>query len=116
MWLDIAGLGSEVGGVVRERVERRLGFALARFGDRVGRVAVRLADVNGLRGGVDKRCRIVADIPGTGSNPVVVEENGEDVNAVIDRAAERIGRAVRRRLDMTRLFERLVHPRHPDDN
>lgn len=116
MWLDFAGQGLEVGGAVRERVERRLGFALARFGDRVGRVAVHLADVNGPRGGVDRRCRIVADVPGPGAAPVVVEEAGDDLNAVIDRAAERVGRAVRRRLDLTRLFTRLIHPRHPGEN
>lgn len=113
MWLDIAEHGLEIGGAAQKRVERRLGFALARFGDRVGRVAVHLAEVNGPQGRADKRCRIVVDIPGYGSAQVVVEEDGDDLNAVIDRAADRIGRAVRRRLDLARLFAHLIYPRQP---
>lgn len=116
MWLGIAGQGVEVNGPMRGRVERRLRFALARFGHRVGRVAVQLADVTGPRGGADKRCRIVADMPGTRSAPVVVEEDGDDWNAVIDRAAEQVGRTVRRRLELARLFAHLIHPRHPGSN
>ncbi len=103
MRLSIHSRQLAVGGAARERIERRLGFALGRFGDRIGRVAaVRLADVNGPRGGVDKRCRVVAELPGHAA--VVVEEADADLNALIDRAADRLGEAVRRRLDRARLY------------
>ncbi|MBA4066598.1 MAG: 30S ribosomal protein S30 [Isosphaera sp.] len=106
MWLNIHGHGLVVDAAARERAGRRLGFALGRFGDRVGQVAVHLSDVNGPRGGVDKRCRVVVELPGHG--PVVVEEADADLDALIDRAADRVGRAVVRRLVRARLFS---HPR-----
>lgn len=101
MRVDIHGRGLEVGAEQRERIERRLGFALGRFGDHVGRVAVHLTDVNGPRRGADKRCKVVAEVLGYG--PVVVEDTELTLDAAIDRAADRIGRAVRRRLDAARL-------------
>jgi ribosomal subunit interface protein len=76
-------------------VQQRLGFALARAGNRLRRVDVRLSDINGPRGGVDKRCLIEARLSG---KTIVVEEVQADLYAAIDRAAGRIGRTVLRRL------------------
>lgn len=84
----------------RTRIEYRLQFALGRFLTRVAHVAVHLADTNGRRGGVDKRCRIVAQV--TGIDPLVVEDYDHDFNALIDRAAERLGHTVGRRLERER--------------
>ena len=106
MWLNIHGRGVVVDAAIRGRAERRLGFALGRFGHQVGQVAVHLSDVNGPRGGVDKRCRVVVEL--LGHDPVVVEEADTDLDALVDRAADRVGRAVARRLVRTRLFS---HPR-----
>ncbi len=109
MWVQIVGRGVVVDAVVRQRVERRLAFAIGRFHDRLGRVAVHLSDVNGPRGGVDKHCRIIADV--LGSEPVVVEDAAARLDTLIDRAADRIGQSVRRRLERVRLFAGLVRPR-----
>ena len=114
MRLNIHGQGLTVGPADRERVERRLGFALGRFGDRVGRVTVHLIDVNGPRGGADKRCRVVAEVPGHGA--AVVEEAGADLGPLIDRATDRVGRAVRRRLDRARLYDGFADPSTPTPN
>lgn len=86
--------------VVRARVTRRLGFALSRFGARIATVRVRLGDLNGPRGGIDKCCRIV--VVGDRAWRLVVEDRDADLHAVIDRAAERAGRAVSRALDRQR--------------
>ena len=40
---------------LRAHVERRFQFAMSRFQNYVLRVSVRLSDINGPRGGVDKR-------------------------------------------------------------
>lgn len=101
MWLDVVGRGVEVDRATRERVERRLRFALGRVAGRVGRVTVRLVDVNGPRGGEDKRCHVTAEMPG--QPPAVVCAAGADLDAVIDRAADRAGQAVFRRLTRSRL-------------
>lgn len=96
MHLEIRGQHLDVGRAARFHAERRLRFALGRFASRVGRVAVRVADVNGPRGGTDKRCRIVVALGGAGT--VVVEDRDADVYAAIDAAADRAGRLVARAL------------------
>jgi len=84
---------------LRVHLERRLRFALGRFDNRIDRVSVRLADVNGPRGGTDKRCHISLVLVRGGK--VVLEEQNADVVAAIDRAADRLGHAVARRLHRT---------------
>jgi len=77
--------------------QRRLAFALDRFAARVEQVRVRLGDLNGPRGGIDKRCAVECDLGRHGS--VVIEEVDDDLYAAIDRASTRLKVAVRRRLD-----------------
>jgi len=101
MWLNISGQGLTVDAAVRECVKLRLKFALGRFGEHVGRVTVHLTDANGPRGGEDKRCRVVVDV--LGHAWVVVEDADHDLNVAIGRAADRVGQAVRRKLDRARL-------------
>lgn len=83
---------------IAQHVNSRVGFALARGGSRVARVVVRLSDVNGPRGGVDKRCLIEVRLDGLPA--VVVEDLQSDLYVAIDRAAGRAGRTVNRRLAM----------------
>lgn len=85
----------ELTDALRAYAERRLLFALSRFGGRVLSVMLRFDDVNGPRGGVDKRCRIIAHLsPPWGD--VRVEELDGDLYAAISRAADRLARAVAR--------------------
>lgn len=79
-------------------VQQRLAFTLARAAGRLRRIDVRLSDINGPRGGVDKRCMIEAHL--AGRTVVVVEEVQADMYAAIDRAADRVGRTVLRRLSL----------------
>ncbi len=96
MTVDITAREIPVTPAIAAHVSRRVGFALGRFAPRLGRVAVRLADVNGPRGGADKRCRIMVTL-GRGG-PVVVEEQDADLYAAVDAATGRAGRAVARSL------------------
>ena len=48
----------EVTEALRVHVERRLGIALGRFGDKIGRVVVRLSSARVDAGGLVKRCQI----------------------------------------------------------
>ena len=77
-------------------VERRLRFALGRFGGRVGHVAVRV----GADGRSASRCRISAEILPFGQ--VEVEESAPDLFIAIDRATGRIGRLFGRELERAR--------------
>jgi ribosomal subunit interface protein len=96
MQFDIRGRGIPLTEALRAHCERRLRFALSRFGPRLGRVVVRLSDVNGPRGGVDKRCQAVLAV--SGGRTVTVESEDADLYAAIDRVADRMGQAVSRAL------------------
>lgn len=77
-------------------VDRRLRFALTRFGGRVGQVTVRMrAD-----GWANSRCRIEAELLPLGH--VAVEEIDSDLFAAVDRATRRIGRLFGRELERIR--------------
>src|SRR5215831_3678307 len=95
--------------ILRTYAERRLGFALGRFANRIGRVTVRIDDVNGPRGGIDKLCCINARLIPTGM--VTIHEIDANTVEAIDRVADRIARAVsvelERRRDRTRRSSRL---------
>lgn len=58
--------------VMREVVERRVRFVLRRLSALVPRVDVKLVDVNGPRGGIDKRCQI--ELRTDGAGPVVARQ------------------------------------------
>ena len=100
MQLQIVARNLKLTDAQREIVNRRLGFALGRFGDRVRRVSVRFTDVNGPRGGVDTTCRIVARIVPRGEVRVEVTDVG--VEAAVSRAAERLSRRVSTELERRR--------------
>ena len=87
---------------LRDHVARRLAYALNHGLDSVSRVVVRLSDVNGPRGGVDKRCGIEIRLKGT--TAVAIEDTEADLYVAIDRAAERAGRTLDRRLARRREF------------
>jgi len=97
MKIDIQARGFKLTEGLRAQAARRLRFALGSSSDRVRSVVMRLADENGRRGGVDKRCTIRANMPGV--PPVVVEHQEADLYVAIGRAADRAGRAVSRRLE-----------------
>jgi ribosome-associated translation inhibitor RaiA len=92
--LEIRSPRLRLGETMRAYVERRMRFALGRMASTLGQVVVRLADVNGPRGGEDKRCRVsLAVRPHT---RIIVEEVDHDLYAAIDRAAGRAGRIAAR--------------------
>jgi hypothetical protein len=89
---------------LRGRVERRLGFALDRLGCRVTRVQGVLADLNGPRGGIDKRCLLVSDLLRAGQ--LIVEQRADTWAGAVDGAAGRLAEAIRRRLAWQRRWRR----------
>lgn len=96
MRLQIRCHGVNVGRGLRDHVKERLRLTLGRLAGYIGEVRVYLRDVNGPRGGVDKVCRIVAEVPRAGR--VVVTGRDADVVAAITRTVSRAGFAVGRRV------------------
>lgn len=95
-----------------DHIERRLRFALARFGRRVERVVVFLQDHNGPKGGIDKVCRILVKVHGCGTVMAAVSDS--DWTAAVDRATTRIGHSVARHIDRIRdRHGRMTRPAAP---
>ena len=80
----------------RTYVERRLRFALKRFGGRVGQVTVRIS----ANSPAENSCRISTEILPFGR--FAVEETDSDLFAAIDRATGRIGWLFGRKLERAR--------------
>jgi ribosome-associated translation inhibitor RaiA len=100
MNLRIAAKSVTLSDAVRHRIALRLHHALARYSAEVTSVDLTLEDENGPRGGVDKRCRIVVKV--RAGKEVVVEGRSDRAWPLIDRTADRAGRAVARAVDMRR--------------
>lgn len=107
MKLQIHWNGLTATPTLREHLERRLAFALGRFGDEVHQVWARLADLNGPKGGVDKLVSL--RVRGRRLRTLMVTDSDSNLCAAIDRAADRIGRAIGRALERTQQRGRTEH-------
>lgn len=96
----IRAMGVELEDSDRDYLRRKLGRKLGKFAHFIERASVRIEDVNGPRGGVDKRCRIKIVLSGMPS--VFVEEQHVELQAAMDRALARTERAVRRTVEARR--------------
>ena len=96
MQIVIQARGFDLTPGLREHIERRLRFALDRTSYHVRRVSVGLSDLNGPRGGEDKCCRV--QVAMAGAADVVVQDIESDLYVAIDRAVDRMGRALDRHL------------------
>ena len=96
MQAEVRGKGLHVTAVLSTYIQRRLGFALGRFDRRVERVLVRIEDVNGPKGGIDKHCRVVVVMPH--STTAVMEGRGSNFRVAINRAVAKASRYVADRL------------------
>jgi hypothetical protein len=94
---------------LRIHVKERLRLSLGRFARHIGLVRMYLRDVNGTRGGLGKKCRIVVELPPRGR--VVVSGANKDISAAIADTATRAGFAVKRHVKRRRAIRR--PPRRP---
>jgi putative sigma-54 modulation protein len=86
MRITVHNYHADLAEALRLYIERRLKFALDRFGGRVDEVAVRISG----DGPEANNCRISTEVSPLGR--IAVEENDADLFAAIDRATGRIGR------------------------
>lgn len=102
MRIEVRGSTVPISEALEEHILRRLDFALRRFADSVDRVIVRLVDLNGPKGGVDKRCRIAARLISP-APAVIVEATDAGAYMAVSLAAarleERVARALSRQRD-----------------
>jgi putative sigma-54 modulation protein len=89
-------IGGQTSDALNELVHKRLTAALGQHESWIDRVAVRLTDENGPRGGEDKICRMEIHLRGT--PPVFIEQRGRDFYILIDEAADRAKQVVGRKV------------------
>ena len=90
------------GAQMRELSVARVRFALRRLNAWVPRAKVQFSDVNGPRGGVDKRCQVELSTDAAGT--VVIASLARDWRTALDRP---LGRATR---VLARSLQRLQKP------
>ncbi len=97
MQIDIQARHFTLTEALRSHAENRLRLALTCCGDHIQRIVMRLSDINGPRGGSDKRCHlqvVLAGIP-----DVVIEDTEANMYVAINRAADRAGRTLIRKVN-----------------
>ena len=85
---------------LRDVAVDRLKFVMRRLGNFVARARLRLSDVNGPRGGVDKRCQVELKTDAGGT--VVITAASHDWRSAIDDALARAAQVMRRQLQRGR--------------
>ena len=96
MQIDIQARDFALTQALNNHIRRRLDFALSSRYDQVQRIDIRLSDINGPRGGSDKCCKVHVVLPQL--IDVIIEDTETDMYAAINRAIDRAGRTVTRRL------------------
>lgn len=84
------------GAQMRDISLERVRFALRRLTSSVPRAKVQFSDVNGPRGGVDKRCQVELKIDSAGT--VVIASLARDWRTALDRSLSRATRILTRSL------------------
>jgi putative sigma-54 modulation protein len=100
MQIDIKVRKFELAPEARDTIRRRTQFALGRWSRELARVTITLADINGPRGGADKRCRI--QVTGRGLPEVTIEQTGVDPVITASEVLDRVARATARAFDRRR--------------
>lgn len=112
MRIDIQAREFSLTDALRSHAERRLRSTLTCCDEHIQRVVMRLSDINGPRGGEDKRCHL--QIVLNGMPDVVVEDIETDLYVAIDRAADRAGRTVVRKIERQQTLLKQRHLTIPD--
>lgn len=106
MRVDIRTQGIELSDSLRDHIDRCLNFGLDWARHDIARVVISLSDINGPRGGADKRCQIRIPLPR--SRGVQIEEIADDLQIATARAVDRAARTLERRLARQREFGPLL--------
>ncbi len=87
----------------QQRTANRLRQALGRLRGLVARIKIRLDDVNGPAGGVDKRCNV--EVLVRGSSPVTVSATARSWQDSVDAVASRLRQRVASQLHRATVVE-----------
>ena len=110
MEVSIRGRHLDLSEPLKAYAARRLRFSVGAFHSRISGVEMRVEDVNGPRGGIDKQCVIAVLVRRVGY--VFARAMDSDAYSAVDRAAARIRavpvRTLKRRRDPRRRHSAVV--------
>ena len=75
-----------------DRISKTVEDSLAKFAERITRVEIHLGDVNGGKGGDDKRCMLEARVASL--QPIAVTHQAETLQMAIDGALDKLDHAL----------------------
>jgi putative sigma-54 modulation protein len=105
MQISVQSLSFSLTDAIRQHVEGRIAPALSLSGNgESGHAVVRLCDLNGPKGGVDKSCRVMVLLRAAGA--VVVEAVDSDLYQAVNWAVAKLRHALVRRGERNRNVER----------
>lgn len=96
MHVELRIKNTDLSAVLKTYTDRRLRFALSRFGGRVRSVVVVISEIRDVAHGILKRCHINVEIKPFGQ--VAAREEDPNLYTAIDRAVGRVGRLCASRL------------------
>ncbi len=97
MHIDLTVKGVAKTPALDRLLHHKLPYAFDQFGRWVRDVALAVEDLNGPKGGVDKRCRLTVSVPRSAA--VVIDERGADLLAVVTNAIDRAAQSLARLRD-----------------
>ncbi len=100
MKIDITMQQTFSDNAMHSQVARRVRFVLSRFCTYLQIVKVRITDINGPKGGVDKRCVVSVKLASSGE--VVVQGEGKNIFSALNYSLSRAGRTINRSLERRR--------------
>jgi hypothetical protein len=95
--IDVTSAGLRLSAEQKEKVVRRVQLAFCRFGPRVRKVRVRLAELTSPLGGLGQRCRMRVSIQA--HDGIEVEVSNGQIDFAVARAATRLAARVASALD-----------------
>ena len=104
----IIAKGVDASQALREYIRDSVDSALNWTQDSIHFITVRVTDLNGPKGGKDKRCQIHLKLPGLPN--VVVSEVSASLSSAIDRAAQRASHVVSRVLERAKEIQPINVP------
>lgn len=104
MKIEVRLLGIDPPADFVEQAERRCHAALSRFAREVRAVSIRVVDVNGPRGGVDKDCQLVVETRRFGTTATSAVHH--DLYAAVAQSLERAGRTLGATIERARARRR----------
>ncbi len=110
MQLQLYSLNVSTSPALHAHAERRFHTSMARILQRIGHVVIRVADLNGPRGGSDMQCNVRVQV--LGGDTIAIREADQCLYRAIDRAASKADRLVKEKLKQRRMKRRRKpHPR-----